>query len=233
MNGVYDVGGTDGLGPINRPADEPVFRAEWEKVAFAMFPATFRAGFMGLDEFRFGIEQMNPAEYLESPYYWHWIRTYIHHGVRTGKIDLEELERRTQYYRENPDAPLPEHEQKPELIEFVNQAVYGGLPRSREVDRPPKFKEGDVVRFSTASPKGHARRARYVRGKTGTVVKHHGAYIYPDTAGNGLGECPEHLYTVRFTAQELWGPEGDPNSSVYYDCWEPYIELVDTKAAAA
>ena len=90
MNGIYDLGGVDGLGPVDPPAREPVFRAEWEKAAFTMFSAMFRAGYFGLDEFRFGIEKMNPAEYLESPYYWHWIQTFIYHGLRTGRIDADE-----------------------------------------------------------------------------------------------------------------------------------------------
>jgi hypothetical protein len=29
MNGVHDLGGTDGLGPVPVPASEPVFRADW------------------------------------------------------------------------------------------------------------------------------------------------------------------------------------------------------------
>nr|ABY59055.1 nitrile hydratase beta subunit [Mesorhizobium sp. F28] len=233
MNGLYDVGGADGLGPVNPPTEEPVFRAEWEKAAFTMFAALFRAGYMGLDEFRFGIEKMNPSEYLESPYYWHWIQTFIYHGLRTGKIEEAELDRRTQFYLDNPDAPFPEHEQSRELLDFVDQAVWGGIPAGRKVDQKPSFKSGDAVRFSADSPRGHSRRARYVRGKVGEVVKHHGAFIYPDTAGIGKGECPEHLYTVRFAARELWGRQADPNSSVYYDCWEPYIEHHRKEGVAA
>ena len=61
MNGVHDLGGTDGLGPVPVPASEPLFRADWEKAAFGMFSMPFRAGFFGVDAFRFGIEQMHPT----------------------------------------------------------------------------------------------------------------------------------------------------------------------------
>ena len=108
MNGVHDLGGTDGLGPVVVPDREPVFTAEWEKAAFAMFSMCFRAGFFGVDEFRYGIEQMHPAVYLLSPYYEHWIHTVEHYGKAKGLLDLDEVDRRTQYYLEHPDAPLPQ-----------------------------------------------------------------------------------------------------------------------------
>lgn len=65
MNGVFDLGGTDGMGAVNPPAHEPVFHAEWEKAAMTMFPAAFRAGWFGLDQFRHGIEKMDPT--VRSP----------------------------------------------------------------------------------------------------------------------------------------------------------------------
>ena len=101
MNGVHDLGGTDGLGRVVVPDSEPLFMADWEKAAFAMFSMCFRAGFFGVDEFRYGIEQMHPAVYLLSPYYEHWVHTVEHHGRAKGLLspdDLAELDRRTQYY---------------------------------------------------------------------------------------------------------------------------------------
>ena len=47
MNGVHDLGGTDGLGRVVVPDSEPLFLADWEKAAFAMFSMCFRAGFFG------------------------------------------------------------------------------------------------------------------------------------------------------------------------------------------
>ena len=226
MNGVFDLGGTDGLGPVVVVDDEPVFRAEWEKPMFTMFPACFRAGYFGVDSFRHGMEKMDPAVYLKAPYYEHWLYSIENHAIAAGAIDPAELDRRTEYYLANPDAPLPEHEQSEELIEFVNAVVPAGATAVRETDKVARFRAGDVVTVTDVSPLGHTRRARYVRGKTGTVVAHHGSFIYPDTAGNGLGEDPEHVYTVKFAAEELWGAGyADPNSSVYFDVWDPYIEF--------
>ena len=223
VNGVHDLGGTDSVGPVVIPENEPVFRAEWEKAAFATFASCFRAGLFGVDQFRLGIELMPPGEYLLSNYYEHWVHTAEHYGVKAGVIDPADLEARTRHYLENPDAPLPERSD-PELLAFVDAAVRGGAPPRRESDKVAAFKVGDIVTVIASSPRGHTRRARYVRGKTGEITAAHGTFIYPDSAGNGNGDAPEHLYTMRFTAAELWGDDtAEPNSSVYYDVWEPYI----------
>jgi len=228
MNGVFDLAGTDGIGPVVVPDEEPVFRAEWEKAVFPMFAMCFRAGFFGVDEFRHGIELIDPTSYLNSPYYEHWVHTVEHYGEMRGVLDLEELERRTQFYLDNPDAPLPEHADDPELLGFVEAVVKAGATAKRESDKVAQFQVGDIVRVGRMAPKGHTRRARYIRGAVGEIARAHGVFIYPDTAGNGLGEAPEHVYTVRFSAEELWGEDAaEPNQSVYFDVWEPYIQLVN------
>lgn len=234
MNGVFDLAGTDGIGSVVVPESEPVFRAEWEKAVFPMFAMCFRAGFFGVDEFRHGIELIDPVVYLTSPYYEHWVHTVEHYGQKRGILDLDELDRRTEYYLANPDAPLPEHADDPELLAFVEAVVKAGATAKRDSDAPAAFQVGDLVRVERDAPQGHTRRARYVRGAVGEIVFAHGVFIYPDTAGNGLGEAPEHVYTVRFTAEELWGTGAThPQDSVYFDVWEPYIELIERKGETA
>jgi nitrile hydratase len=224
VNGVHDLGGTDGLGPVQVEENEPVWHSEWEKAAFAMFPANFLKGHFNLDEFRHGIEQMHPAEYLLSPYYEHWIHTIEDHVVAAGVVDADELEVRTRHYLENPDAPLPDRKD-PEQVALFEQVMRAGGSARRDSGQAPEFAVGDTVRVADDSPLGHTRRARYVRGKTGVIDLAHGTFIYPDSAANGLGEDPQHVYTVRFDAAHLWGEEAaDPNGSVTFDVWEPYLE---------
>lgn len=233
MNGVHDLGGTDGLGPVPVPESEPVYREEWEKAAFAMFSMCFRAGFFGVDSFRSGIEQMHPAAYLLSPYYDHWAHAVEHYGVAKGVLDEAEIDKRMQFFLENPDAPMPERED-PDLLAFVDGVVKAGAPASRPSDKVAKFAVGDLVTVLDDSPFGHTRKARYVRGKTGTVELAHGTMIYPDSAGNGGDDAPEHVYTVKFTNEELWGSESaEPNGVVYFDVWEPYIVPAKSAGAAA
>lgn len=223
MNSVHDLGGTDGLGPVLVEENEPVFHSEWERAAFAFFAFSFRAGFFNVDQFRYGIEQIPAAEYLASRYYEHWLHSVEHAAVAAGAVDADELEKRTRHYLEHPDEALPDR-QDPELVTFAELASKHGAPARRESDASPKFSVGDRVRVLADSPLGHTRRARYIRGKTGVVERAHGTFIYPDSAGNGRGDDAQHVYTVRFEATELWGPEAaDPNGSVSFDVWEPYL----------
>jgi nitrile hydratase len=224
MNGVHDLGGVDGLGPVVVEEDEPVFHSDWEKAAFALFPYNFRAGAFNLDQFRFGMEQIPPAEYLSSRYYEHWLHSVEHYLTRSGVVDPAELETRAGYYRAHPDAALP-HNDDPELVAFADAAVGAGLSARRETDTAPRFAVGDRVRVRAEAPFGHTRRARYIRGHVGVIEAARGAFIYPDAAGNGAGEDPQHVYTVLFTAAELWGQDNaEANATSTFDVWEPYLE---------
>jgi nitrile hydratase len=74
------------------------------------------------------------------------------------------------------------------------------------------------------NPTGHTRLPRYARGKVGVVERDHGTHVFPDTNAHGLGESPQHLYSVRFSGRELWGAGSPPNDSVCLDLWDDYLE---------
>jgi nitrile hydratase beta subunit len=233
MNGVHDLGGTDGLGPVVVEENEPVFHAEWERAAFAMFPFPFAAGHFNVDMFRHGIEQMHPAHYLLSPYYEHWAHAAEHFAIKAGAVDPDELEKRTRHYLEHPDEPLPVTK-NPDQVAFAETAVKHGVSARRESDAPARFAVGERVRVRDDSPRGHTRRARYIRGRTGVVELAHGTFVYPDSVGNGGGDDPQHVYTVRFDGAHLWGEEAaEANTTVYFDVWEPYIEPAGATEGAA
>ncbi|QJY45715.1 nitrile hydratase subunit beta [Pseudonocardia broussonetiae] len=226
MDGVHDLGGRHGLGAIRPEADEPVFHADWERSVLVMFPAMAMAGAFNLDQFRAGMEQIPPAEYLSSTYYEHWMHSMIRHGVEAGIFDPEDLERRTQHYLEHPEEAAPKAA-KPEMVETLRQLIPSGDDYRREVEAAPVFDVGDQVRVRPEVSTTHTRRAGYVRGRVGDIVAAHGAYVYPDSNALGLGEDPHHLYTVRFDATELWGDEpGAANAVIHIDLWEPYLVRV-------
>jgi nitrile hydratase len=99
----------------------------------------------------------------------------------------------------------------------------GGETSFRAATASPRFAAGQAVVTRNVHPTGHTRLPRYARGKRGAVATHRGCHVFPDTNAHGLGEQPQHVYSVRFTARELWGEAADPNPHVYLDLWESYL----------
>ena len=86
-----------------------------------------------------------------------------------------------------------------------------------------RFSPGDRVRTTRADPPHHSRLPRYARGAVGTVVEPQGLHPLADLRAQGLPAEPEPVYTVRFSAGELFG-HGD--HSVTVDVWESRLEDV-------
>ena len=94
----------------------------------------------------------------------------------------------------------------------------------RAVEAAPRFAVGDAVRTRNLHPPGHIRMPGYARCRRGTVVLQQGGWVLPDTNAHGLGECPEHVYAVRFEGHELWGADAEPGTAVHLDLFERYLE---------
>jgi nitrile hydratase len=48
--------------------------------------------------------------------------------------------------------------------------------------------------------------------------------VFADSNAQGRGEAPQHLYSVRFDGEELWGAAAEPRAAVYLDLWESYLD---------
>jgi nitrile hydratase len=94
----------------------------------------------------------------------------------------------------------------------------------RDLAVAPRFQLGQRVHARNINPVGHTRLPRYARGKTGTIHRDHGVFVFPDTNAQLLGEKPQHVYSVRFAARELWGEQSPVQDSVYVDMWDDYLE---------
>jgi nitrile hydratase subunit beta len=217
MNGAQDLGGQHGFGPVRPEPDEPVFHADWERRVFALTLAMGPAGGWSIDQSRFARESLPPAQYLASSYYQIWLAGLIRLLAERDLLDEAELVARRPIGPVRGVSRILTADQVPELLRR-------GGPTGREATSPARFAVGDLVRAHTLHPTGHIRLPRYVRGHTGVVDLVHGCHVFPDTSARGEGEQPRWLYTVRFTGTELWGPDGDPDSEVSVDAWEPYLE---------
>jgi nitrile hydratase len=217
VNGPHDVGGMMGFGPISPERDEPIFHADWEKRAIGVVIAAGGMGHWSLDESRSARETRTPSDYYGSSYYEIWIKALETLLLRHGFVTAADLEAGV------PVDPTPTP-RRTLRVEDVPVLVARGSPCNRPLDAAPRFAAGDRVRTRNINPTGHTRLPRYARGKTGTIVAAHGGFVFADENAIGPGSAPQHLYTVRFDAAELWGPDGDPASEVSIDAWESYLE---------
>ena len=217
MNGVHDMGGMQGMGPIHYERDEPVFHAPWEARVFALNLAMRAWRRWNIDAGRYEIELIPPADYLRMSYYEKWFVRLVELLVKRKLATREEIQ------AEAP-APNASKAEPPLTTERVGSMLRTGAAASRTAGLAPRFAPRQRVRARTINPEGHTRLPRYVRGRTGTVERDHGVYVFPDTNALFLGEKPQHVYSVRFAARELWGDQASPRDAVYLDLWDEYLE---------
>lgn len=217
MNGIHDMGGMEGLGPIEREENEPVFHAEWERRVLALTRAAAAGGEWNIDASRHSRERIPAGEYLRMSYYERWYTGLLTLLTEAGLVTPEELKSG----RSAPGAPKG----VPALrAERVAAALTEGRRTTREVPVEPKLRVGQKVRARNIHPHGHTRLPRYARGKVGMIDRQHGAHVFPDTNAHFQGENSHHLYSVRFEARELWGAEATDGGAVFIDLWEAYLE---------
>ncbi len=217
MNGAQDLGGTMGHGPIDPEADEPVFHAEWERRAFALNLIMGFYGQWNIDKGRYARETLPPAQYLSSTYYQIWFAALNKLLVVAGFVTADELAAGKPL---SPPRSLPRGRIS---AEDAPKILAKGGPSSRDAPGPARFKIGDRIRTRNINPETHTRLARYLRGRSGEIVMAHGAHVFPDSSAHDAGDDPQWLYTVRFSARELWGDDRNPSDHVHADLWEPYL----------
>jgi nitrile hydratase len=83
-----------------------------------------------------------------------------------------------------------------------------GTGRSAVLDLPiaPRFQPGDLIVARNINPVTHTRLPRYVRGT------------------HGQPDRPQHVYSVRFAARELWGDQASPRDVLNIDLFEEYMD---------
>ena len=88
-----------------------------------------------------------------------------------------------------------------------------------------RFVVGDRVRTTAVDPPHHTRAPRYVRGQVGEVVEVQGRWPLADERAQGFATPRvEPVYTVRFSADDLWGAR--TGHWVQVELWESYLEAV-------
>ena len=205
MDGIHDLGGHQGFGAVVVEQNEPPFHAPWEALARSlMYLVMTKVPNPSSGAFRHAIERMDPAHYLNSSYYEHWLTAAATMAVERGLVTHEELEERA-------GGPYPL-----------------SLPvRTEQITDPPpgrsRFAVGDRVRVRQWHPTGHTRCPNYIRGHVGVITRADGEFSIPDVEAHSTQRVNEATYSVRFEADELWN-DGQPGVTVNVDLWDSYLE---------
>lgn len=213
MDGVHDMGGMHGFGPVDVETDEPVFHEPWEGRTLGLMIATGAAGLRS-GSIRPGIEAIDPVIYLGSGYFERWARSVESALIAAGTLTAADIDARS-------DGPEPPREHQDDTNPVLATRLTGALvdhpgdPSGEDV--PGRFAVGDRVTVKRMAPSGHHRCPRYVRGATGTVTHLPGGW--PHASGDGP---PEATYTVRFAMDELWGDDAEPGW-LSIDLWDRYL----------
>ena len=218
MQGIYDLGGMDGFTLLERDQGR-VLAEEWEREVWGLF---FSLGIPGVSVGIRDHESIPPALYLSMPYYARWLYVQERALLEGGIVTQDELQ--------NPAGPLT----IPDIPDFqppspdgVLAFLGGDVSAEQDEDVRAQFSVGDGVVAKDEYPVGITRMPGYVRGRSGVIHKDHGVHPFPDTLPPGDERRPQHLYSVRFAASELWGRRGHPRDNVYVELWDDHLEPAD------
>ncbi len=220
MDGVHDMGGMHGFGPVIEPGAELAYHEPWEPRAFAI---QMLVGLEGLGAGPGGRpvrEGMEPAHYLAASYYERWIYSAEQRLLRKGTIAPGDIEAMMERLAAGESIPAHRDTGMAERMLADLRAVDPMDPAPEDA----RYAPGERVRVKRMHPAGHTRCPRYARGAVGVIGAVRGADRLPDRAVYGEKVAPEPVYSVAFSSDELWGPGEDASWTVSLDLWESYLE---------
>ena len=213
MNGVHDMGGMHGMGPVQLEKDEPVFHARVGRARLRAERAMRAWRKWNIDAGRHALELMPAADYLRMSYYERWFARLEAHVVQIGLVTRDEIEQR------QAGAPAPRRSRRRFTLATsaaLAEPRHRVEPRARRRGRA--FKVGQRVRARNINPdRPHAPaplRARQGRASSTATT----ASTSSPTRTRTPGEKPQHVYSVRFAARELWGEQASPRDSSTSTC---------------
>jgi nitrile hydratase beta subunit len=218
VNGVHDMGGMHGFGPVAPEPNEPVFHGDWEARVLALNRALGYARAWNIDMSRAAIEKLPPDIYLTRSYYAKWALRMERLLLDLELVDADEIAAGRAL---RSGKALSRKLNAADVAQALTRGSFGRAPRA-----PARFKAGERVRTRNIHPVTHTRLPRYARGRVGIIECVRGYHVFPDSSAIGQGENPQWLYTLRFEGRELWGEGGDPNLKVSIEAFEPYLEPI-------
>ena len=202
MDGIHDMGGRQGFGPVRYTLDAQPFHATWEVRANALYALAVRQGIFNMDEYRHAIERMEPRHYLSASYYERSLT-----GLATLLVEKQVVTRAELEQRAGGAFPL----------------ASPSAPGRTNAARRERFSPCDRVRVRADYVPGHVRMPGYIRGKTGVVVGVSPPYPFPDAHAHSVEAEDEPTYDVRFRTEDLWSDAAD-SALVHVAVFQSYLE---------
>ena len=215
MDGTHDLGGRQGFGPVDAGEPEEAFHSEWEARMCAIGMLLGAPGWT-IDWWRHSRELIDPADYLQRPYFDQWMQTVAALLVDSGIASLAEIESGRARSRLAAGPP-------PSAVEAAAELRRRGVAYDRPAGRQPAFAVGQGVRAQSLGRVGHTRLPAYARGRSGRIAYIRGHHVLPDESARGR-DVAEPLYTVAFAAAELWPEPAHRKDEIMIDLWESYLE---------
>lgn len=201
MDGLHDLGGRQGFGPVVRQGHTEPFHNEAVIRIAAMWVRLVRHGVYNMDEYRHAIERMEPRHYMTASYYERTFTAVASLCVERGVFSAGELSAAAGF-----EVPLSRPSRE---------------GRTADADLP-EIRLGDRVRVKDNFVAGHIRMPGYIRGKEGVVVGVSPAFPYPDAHGHGLESAWQRSFDVRFSSRHLW-PDGAEDAEVQVGVFHSYL----------
>ena len=218
MNGVHDMGGQQGMGPVEYEKNEPVFHAPWEARVYALTRAMRAWRKWNLDTDRHALELLPPVDYLRMSYYERWVHRLaaqvVQYGLVTQRGDGER----------KGGSGLNEGHSGVQPRDVFPLAQPGNClePGSNRFDRRSRCASACAPATSIPPATRACHGTRAARPASSSEIT--ASIIFPDTNAHFQGEKRQHVYSVRFAARELWGETASPRDSVHLDLWDDYLE---------
>ncbi len=220
MDGIHDLGGKLGFGPIAvTHDDEPPFHAPWEGRLWGITRAISRPPDWNAPKFRHTRELEAPVLYLTRPYLDQWYKAYACMLVGSGLITVAELAAGKSDGTKLTGFLAPMSADDVARIKHKNKTA-----RSDQTDDAKRrYNVGEAVVARNVSPTDHSRLPAYVRGYKGVITAYHGEHSLDDAAAHGEMRA-EPLYTVRFKLSDLFPERKGSADRVHLELWESHLD---------
>ena len=217
MDGIHDLGGKQGYGPVEVDEAEVPFHHDWEAREWGISLSAYAPG-INIDWWRHCRELIMPEDYLSRPYFDSLAQTDFATYINAGIIPMEEVI--------SGKAQPGQSNVKPTPVLTPEQAIredHDNAARfDAKIETSPLFAIGQQVITSRHGHEHHTRLPQYAWGRCGTVHGYNGAHIFPDLSSQ-REEIWQHVYSIVFEAHELWPGDEGRNNKVYLDLWESYL----------